>query len=214
MSDKYEMTGESKVNEWGVTVHRIRALADFPRLGIRKGDTGGWIESVELANGDARVSGNAWVSGNAQVYGNAQVSGNARVSGDAWVSGNARVSGNAQVSGDAWVYGDAQVSGNAQVYGNAWVYGNAQVESPDHYLLVGPIGSEGVFATLARTEKGHILNVGCWTGTLDALEAEVERRSASWDGDDAKRSKWKAQYQALIILSEASASTWHAEVAA
>ena len=160
MSDKYEMTGESKVNEWGVTVHRIRALANSPRLGIRKGDTGGWIESVELANGDARVSGNAWV------------------------------------------YGDAQV------------YGNAQVESPDHYLLVGPIGSEGVFATLARTEKGHILNVGCWTGTLDALEAEVERRSASWDGDDAKRSKWKAQYRALIILSEASASTWHAEVAA
>jgi len=197
-----------------VTVHRIRALADFPRLGIRKGDTGGWIESVELANGDARVSGNAWVYGdaqvsgdarvygNARVYGDAQVYGNARVSGDAWVYGNARVSGHARVSGDAWVYGDAQV------------YGNAQVESPDHYLLVGPIGSEGVFATLARTEKGHILNVGCWTGTLDALEAEVERRSASWDDDDAKRSKWKAQYQALIILSEASASTWHAEVAA
>ena len=65
----FEFTGETKVNFHGVTVHRIRATRDIPRAGVKKGDEGGWVESVELPNGnaqvygDARVSGNAWVSG-------------------------------------------------------------------------------------------------------------------------------------------------------
>ncbi|MGG7510969.1 hypothetical protein, partial [Plantibacter sp. YIM 135249] len=77
MSDLYEFTGETKVNLHGYTVKQIRALRDIPRTSVKKGDVGGWIESEQLANGDARVSGDAWVSGNAQVYGNARVSGNA-----------------------------------------------------------------------------------------------------------------------------------------
>ena len=71
----FEFTGETKVNLHGVTVRRIRATRDIPKAGVKKGDEGGWIDSAELTNGDARVSGNA------RVYGNAQVS------GDAWVSG-------------------------------------------------------------------------------------------------------------------------------
>ena len=58
---KYEFTGATKVNEWGVTVQQIRALVDIPRTGVRKGDLGGWIEGADLANGLARVSGDAEV---------------------------------------------------------------------------------------------------------------------------------------------------------
>ena len=72
-TQKYELTGTTKVNDWGVTVHQIRATEDIPRWGVSKGDLGGWVESETLRNGDARVSGDAWVSGDAQVSGNAQV---------------------------------------------------------------------------------------------------------------------------------------------
>ncbi|WP_420824540.1 hypothetical protein [Subtercola vilae] len=172
-------------------------------------------------SGDARVSGNARVSGDAQVSGDARVSGNARVSGDAWVVGDAqvfgdaRVSGNARVVGDAWVFGDARVfgnarvSGDAQVFGNAQVSGDARVESREHYIIVGPIGSEGVTATLFRTKNGkHTLNVGCWSGTLGTLSAEVKLRRESWVADDSTKDRWTAQYKALKSLGKATVTAW------
>ena len=82
MSDsKFELTSETKIV--GVrTLHRIRALRDIPRWGVKSGDLGGWLESER----NLAQSGGAWVSGDAWVYGGAQVS------GDAWVSGDAQVS--------------------------------------------------------------------------------------------------------------------------
>ena len=196
MSDsKFELTSETKIV--GVrTLHRIRALRDIPRWGVKSGDLGGWLESER----NLAQSGGAWVSGDAWVYGGA------RVSGDAWVSGDARVSGDAQVYGDALVYGDAQVSGNA------WVSGDAQVSEPSHVLTVGPVGSEGCTATLHRTITGHALHVGCWrNGTVDALPAEVERRAADWTGSDADMQRWRAEYQALIPLFRLRAASFHTE---
>lgn len=72
---KYELTDETKV-EFGVTLHRIRALVDIERWGIKAGDLGGWIES------EANLSQehDAWVSGEARVFGKARVSGEAQVS--------------------------------------------------------------------------------------------------------------------------------------
>ena len=187
----FELTGETKVNFQGVTVHRIRATRDIPRAGVKRGDEGGWVESVELTNGDARLSGDAWVSGTAQVYGNA------RVYGNAWVYGNAQVSGDARLSGDAWVSGNAQVSGDARV------------EHPWHLLVIGPIGSEGVTATMARTKNvKHILKVGCWDGTLGTLMAEVKRRRAYWHSDEATQELWVAQYRALKALGRVTVKRW------
>ena len=83
---KYELTDETK-GERGVTLHRIRALVDIERYGVKAGDLGGWIESE--ANLDHKS--------------------------EAWVFGNARVFGEARVSGKAWVFGEAQVFGEARV---------------------------------------------------------------------------------------------------
>ena len=167
MEQSYEFTGVEKVNDWGVTVKQIRATRDIPRHGVHKGDLGGWVESAELTNGDARVFGDAGVYGNAQVFGAAQVYGAARVCGDAWVY-------------ESW-----------------------------HFLVVGPIGSEGVTATLARTKNGkHILNVGCWTGTLGTLMGEVKRRRANWTAGEVERDLWTAQYQALKAVGKATAARW------
>lgn len=65
MSDvkKFELTDQQHPSApW---LHRIRALVDIPRAGVKAGDLGGWVESEAcLAH-----SGAAWVSGAAQVYG-------------------------------------------------------------------------------------------------------------------------------------------------
>ena len=190
-TQKYELTGTTKVNDWGVTVHQIRATEDIPRFGVRKGVLGGWVESETLRNGNARVSGDA------------------RVSGNAWVSGDAQVFGDARVFGDAQVFGDARVSGNARVSGDARVFGDAQVYRMGHYLIVGPIGSENVTATLFRTKNGkHRLNVGCWSGTLGTLMGEVKTRRENWSADSATQERWVAQYRALKVLGKVTVAGW------
>ena len=92
MSKKYEFTDETIIVN-GITLHRIKALIDFDRFGVKAGDLGGFIEVEANLSHD----GDAWVYENALVYGNAWVSENAKVSGDAWVYGNAKVSGNAKI---------------------------------------------------------------------------------------------------------------------
>ena len=124
--EKFELMDDFIINIFGIKLFRLKAKVDGKHY--KKGEIGGFVESLKLKNGGARVFGDAWVSGNAQVYNNAQVSGDARVFGDAWVSGNAQVYNNAQVSGDAWVSGDAQVYGDANVSGNAWVYGKLKID--------------------------------------------------------------------------------------
>ena len=184
LEPNFELTDTIKVNRAGVTLHQIRAIKDLPRLGIEKGDLGGWVEKLRHDNGDALVSGDAWVYGNAEVYGNALVSGNARVSGNAEVSGNARVSGNADIE-------------------NTW-----------HYIVVGPIGSENVCATIARTKGGgHQLTVGCWTcGSLGTLMKEVKRRRKvehKWtSASEGQQAQWRAEYRALKALGKVVVARW------
>ena len=63
---KIELTEKSKIDTYGITkLFQIRAKVDIKnKFGlIPKGTIGGWVESLKLKNGDARVSGNARVSG-------------------------------------------------------------------------------------------------------------------------------------------------------
>ena len=88
---KYELTEETKTLADGTVLHRIRALMDISRYGVKTGDLGGWIEKYDNLSQD----GDAFVYGNAEVYGNAWVYGDALVYGDAEVYGNAKVCDNA-----------------------------------------------------------------------------------------------------------------------
>ena len=76
---KYELTEETKTLAYGKVLHRIRALIDISRYGVKAGDLGGWIEKYDNLSQD----GDAWVCGNAEVRDNAEVYGNAKVCGDA-----------------------------------------------------------------------------------------------------------------------------------
>ena len=114
-----------------------------------------------------------------------------------WIASTELPNGDARVFGDAWVFGDAQVSGNAQVSGDT------------DFIVVGPIGSEGVHATLVRAKDGkHILTVGCWTGTLGTLMEEVKRRRVGWYADEATQDMRVAQYRALKALGKAMVPLW------
>ena len=173
---KYELTTEVKV-EFGITLHRIRALVDIARYGVKAGDLGGWIEKE--ANLDQE--GDAWVSGEARVF------------GDAWVYGEALVYGEARVSGEARVFGEARV------YGDAWVYGEAQLSKAVHVLTVGPIGSHNGTTTFfrARASDGFAISVccGCFLGTVDEFRAKVKQTHG-----DSKHGK---VYQLAADLAEA-----------
>lgn len=91
---KFELTAD-RIEEKGVTLHRIKALIDFGD--VKAGELGGYVEKEE----NLSQYGNAWVYRHAKVFGNACVYGNA------WVYDNAQVHGDAYVYGDAWICDDA-----------------------------------------------------------------------------------------------------------
>ena len=116
--------------------------------------------------------------------------------GGGWVADTATVDSTAYVGPDARVYG------NAYVFGNACVYGNACVSAPQDYIVIGPIGSEDQFITLARTKTGHTLTIGCWENhTVDELAAEVQRRAPLH----------AAEYAAAEVLIRARILSWETQ---
>ena len=114
-----------------------------------------------------------------------------------------------RVEGNASVYGNADVSGDARVSGRAEVHGRATVTERQDILVVYPIGSQSVTATLTRTAAGHNLSVGCWHGgTIYTLRAEVDRRSQTWPGTAQDHARWRAEHEALEALCRARIAGW------
>ena len=142
---KYELTNETKTLAGGTVLHRIRALRDIPRFGVKAGELGGFVEEENNLSQD----GDAWVSG------------------DAWVYGNACVYGDAEVYDNACVHGDAEVYGKACVYGDAEVSGDAKVENGHDYFVAKNTWSSLRWFTYTRSNKKW--SVGCFYGTGEEL---------------------------------------------
>ncbi|WP_280426799.1 hypothetical protein [Nocardia carnea] len=234
MNSNITLTDETKKLDDGTVLHRIRASRDLPEHGVQSGTLGGWVEtSTNITDqawvhdgacvyGGALVSGDACVLNNARVYGAARVFDNAYIFGDAHVYDNARiyqtarVCGNARVYGDAHIYDNAHVSGRAHVSGDTHLDGNARIRGAAHLtetqdlLQVGPIGSESMSAMLVRTETGHYLAIGCWTGDIETLASEVERRAEDWADIEhhADIARWRTEYAALETLCRARLTSW------
>ena len=186
---KYELTNETKTLADGTVLHRIRALRDIPRHGVKAGDLGGliekennlsqdgdaWIFDDACVYGDARVYDDAEVSGNAYIFGDAKVYGNATVYGNACVYGDACIFGNACVYGDAEVYGNAKVSGDAKISGNACVSGDARVSGNDDYIVFKNTWSSGRYFTYTHSNRMWV--VGCFHGTGKELIAKAYKDS-------------------------------------
>lgn len=194
---KYEITNESKKLN-GRTLYRIRAINSFG--GIKAGELGGWIEKENnlsqigdawvdgnaIVSGGATVGENAWIRENARVDENAQVDGNvlvgndAVVRGNAWVTDDAVVRGNAVVEGNVLVCGNTLVRGNAMVWGSTQVDGNARISTGaiifanDDWCTYTGFGREYRTTTAYRTRNGVSIVCGCYEGTLEEFEKQVE----------------------------------------
>lgn len=129
MSKKYEFVNSDTQMVGKYKLTRIRALKNIPLHGVKIGDLGGYIDSLEcLPN-----AGDCWVGGSATVYNRGVVRGNALVTDSATVAYGSHVSENARVRGQSRVIHDVSVSGNSQLSDESYVsmdsmvFGNAQV---------------------------------------------------------------------------------------
>lgn len=115
----FELTGITKINAFGVKLHRIRctkALKD-----VKVGDFGGWVQNAK------NLSGEAWAYDEAEIFGDALVSGQAEIRNKSLVYGRARVLNSARVLGSAKVYANAKIKDKAEVFGKAEVSGRVIV---------------------------------------------------------------------------------------
>ena len=160
---------DDKIQHNGRTLYRIRALKDIPIQHVKKGDLGGYVESLKNLDNNAWVSDNAWVFGDAKVFGNAEVYGIAVVYSGAWVSDNARVSGN------------AEVYGNARVFGNAEVFGKAKVKNNDNVYNKRGIASFSFPNSFGVTVTNQSIHIGCKTYTRDEFK-RMRKEKAIKDG--------------------------------
>jgi len=115
----------------GVKLYRIIAVKDFRE--VKKGEMGGYVQSLK------NISGEAWIADDAKVYGNALItdravaSENCVIKDRAVVDKYAKVSGNAVIKDNARIFGWAKISGNSivckmgQVSQFASVSGHAEV---------------------------------------------------------------------------------------
>ena len=140
----------------GTVLHRIRALRDISRYGVKAGDLGGLIEKENNLSQDC----DAWVCDNALV------------SGDATVSGNARVEGNAEVSG----YADYMVVKNTWSSGRWFTY-----TSSNKKWAVGCFYGTGE-ELVAKAYKDSKLSGKCYEAIVHAVET-IEAAKAEAKGE-------------------------------
>lgn len=199
---KFELTAD-KIEEKGVTLHRIKALIDFGD--VKAGELGGYVEKEENLSqyGNAWVYRHAKVFGNAYIYGNTRIFGNALVfedalvyedalvSGDTRICSDAKVSGNARIGGSAYISGNAHIFGDSLVYGNAWLCDNAQVSSDADYIYLKGFGSHNRSTTIFRAKSGNIcVSCGCFIGSLQEFENKVKETHGN--------NKFAKEYLALV----------------
>lgn len=226
------LTGKTR-DVGGETLHQIESTRAYPRVGgfisphTKLGD-GAWVEQGAEARGSTHLNGRATLLDGA-VSIDSILNGTAAVSYatvyNATVGGMARVTGTpgrgALEVSDASLHGGALIYGSGRVAGVSLASGTLAGESGEPLLVnsdsdvmvVGPIGSEGVDATLARTsgERGYYLSVGCWNGPIENLMVEVQRRSAYWTGDESEMELWCTQYENLTPLLGSIIEHWAAE---
>lgn len=92
VKDKYTFTGESKINDKGRRLCRIKALLSFGD--VSAGDIGGWVEGHH----NLSHAGNSWIYGESEVFDSARVEDNSVVRGNSKVYGLSEVKGKSKVT--------------------------------------------------------------------------------------------------------------------
>lgn len=233
--DTIEFEGETLTRIRGTinTIHcRAGGLGGYIGEDVLLFD-GGWVDRSSKAAGRASVSNFALLGHGAvatdyarisggKVYGkNSRVCGHSRVYDggvlfDAIARGHARVTGRLEdgaiAGGTANVWGTAQggVVTDCSVPEGSFVK-RGLLTCDRHAMIVGPVGSEGRFATLNRTASNPYVSIGCWDGPLSSMMGEVRRRSADvWPESygENERGVLLAEYEAVHAMFLARVASW------
>jgi carbonic anhydrase/acetyltransferase-like protein (isoleucine patch superfamily) len=132
------------------TLHRVKALVDIPRHGVKAGDIGGYVSNKHILS----QFGECWIGRQAIVWGNTKIEGNALVSDTAtlfsesdelqlFVTGNAKIDGHSSVEiaegfsdpdytqavidENVHIFGYAYIRNTIQIFGSAQIYDSAQI---------------------------------------------------------------------------------------
>lgn len=185
MDKHFKLTEETKVNEEGVTLHRIMATRDSRHA--KAGEKGGFVEREDNLGGEAWVDNNAEVWGEAFVYGYAYVSGNARVYGYAQIYGRSELGGTVRVTDNAHVFGDTKLVGSVRIGRDAFV-GHTK-----GYCSLLNIGRPNQQTTAYRAADGSVrIAFGEDVYPIDRVNKSVVRRFN--ENEDYR------MYQAVIEL--------------
>lgn len=106
MAKKYELTEEFLHSSNGTRMFRIKALVNIPYHGVKRGELGGFIESVN----NLSQQGNAWVMPNCHVFGDSEISGDVIVKNGAEIQ-DSHLSYDIVVSGIVKIK-DSHLTGN------------------------------------------------------------------------------------------------------
>lgn len=219
------------------TLRRLYATEDIPLYNVKAGDRGGWVADYHnLLDGSwvadtsrvhrgvvlkaTLVKGESILQGDHHLY--------SSVLEDSDLYGNYHISvSNIQ---EAYIYGrgrisDSNLSGyssydNVQIY-NSEIHGEITsdkmsvscglITDQSQIMTVGPIGSEDQYATIYRNKhsKTPQVTVGCWTGDLHELPAEVDRRiNQTGYFTSEEMNLWTSQYNAFYQYATAITKTW------
>ena len=88
-----------------------------------------------------------------------------------------------------WVEKEKNLShgGDAWVSGNAWVSGDARVSRDEHVMWISRIGSRNGTTTFFATKTGIFVNCGCFSGSLEAFAAAVDKNHGDSEHGKAYR---------------------------
>ncbi len=103
----------------GIKLFRIIATTDFGN--VKRGDFGGFVQSL------CNISNEAWIADDAKVYGDALIKGRAIASGNCIIKDRAVVSKHSRIKDNAIVQDNTKIFGWAKIYGNAVISKYGQV---------------------------------------------------------------------------------------
>ena len=150
------------------------------------------------------ANGGGWVADAAYIAAHVRVGPRARVAGGTIEGGT--IEGGTIWGGTIWggtIWGGTIWGGT--IRGGTIEGGTIEggtIEGDRDVLVLGPVGSENQWVTLARDGETHLLGVGCWHGnTVDELASEVQRRCG--DHPDIV-----AEYAAVEALLRVRLAEW------
>ena len=131
---KYELTNIT-IKLGSKTLYRIISLVSIPKINLRKGDLGGFIEDQSnlshlgtcwifddaMVYNKGKIYDNSLIFNNVRVYNKSRCFGNSIISGQSLICNHSNCYGNCNIMDNSLVYNDASVSGNAELVGIAEV---------------------------------------------------------------------------------------------